>query len=450
MTDPFVGSLPAHLYPPPPNKRADTLLIKQEIADAMSEDDGMAYWSSLVKFLKGQLDRSEFEAQTARLLNSEKLISLHNALVLSILYNTTRTDLPPANSPNDFNPFSTTGTGWHKRKRVQQPPAPPATPAVPVKVVKAKIEERDPKKRRLKEAVMALGQRERNRLKQIASLREDQLDQHLKLNPQPFAPPPLSSHHFIFPERSENVMNTPLASKMKISSSTLYQDYMRCQQAPICSESKQLPDLDTLKDRMSLIAFDSGLVNGVDKTASSLALIALEVHLKTLLGDLLSLIRPDRSVANTADSEIVSTSPDAAGTAVERDDNLVEPPAASTSARPYSPSDSLSRPDQATSPMVKQSAPISLANQAYQASSNLRLRDLKTQGLAPHLTSRDVAALAEISPHAFVRTHPAALERLIAVCNTPPTPESTAPDRIIYSHHNPDLVENYLLIEQKI
>lgn len=70
---------------------------------------------------------------------------------------------------------------------------------------------------------------------------------------------------------------------------------MRCQQAPLCSESKQLPDSDTLKDRMSLIAYDFGLVNGVENSAASLAVIALEVHLKTLLGDLLSLIRSDRS-----------------------------------------------------------------------------------------------------------------------------------------------------------
>lgn len=171
----------------------------------------------------------------------------------------------------------------------------------------------------------------------------------------------------------------------------LYQDYMRCQQAPICSESKQLPDFDTLKDRMSLIAYDSGLMNGVDKAASSLALIALEVHLKTLLGDLLSLIRSDRSVATPADSAL---SVDQTQVVESNSQTHIEPPIASTSARPYSsPSD---RADQASSP--SKPVPISLANQAFQASSNLRLRDLKTQGLAPHLTSRDVAALAEISP----------------------------------------------------
>ncbi|PLW10471.1 hypothetical protein PCANC_07109 [Puccinia coronata f. sp. avenae] len=441
MLDPFVGTLPSHIYQPPPNKRVDTLAIKQSIADELSEDDGLAYWSALVTFLKGQLDRTEFEAQTAQLLKSEKLVSLHNALILSILYNATRTDLPTANLSQEHNP--TTGEGWYKRKRAPQPPT-------PVKI-KSKNEERDPKKRRLKEAVMALGQRERNRLKQMASLKEKELEQQLKLNSQSSATRHISSsHHYVFPERAENVMNTPLASKMKISSSTLYQDYMRCQQAPICSESKQLPDFDTLKDRMSLIAYDSGLSNGVDSTASSLALIALEVHLKTLLGDLLSLIRADRSVANTVEAdEVASTAPGWPNGSVQHEDSLAQPPVASTSDGPNSPSTTLPRPDPTSTSPAKQPAPISLAQQAYQASSNLRLRDLKTQGLAPHLTSRDVTALAEISPHAFVRTHPAALERLIAVCHTSTPPEPTSSDRIIHNHHGSNLVDNCLLIEQK-
>ena len=42
------------------------------------------------------------------------------------------------------------------------------------------------------------------------------------------------------------------------------QDYMRCLHTPLCCESKELPDVDTLKDRMSLLAYDSGLGGGAD------------------------------------------------------------------------------------------------------------------------------------------------------------------------------------------
>ncbi|KAI9603996.1 hypothetical protein H4Q26_003606 [Puccinia striiformis f. sp. tritici PST-130] len=333
MLDQLTGAVPAELYPPKPTKRADTLAIKQAIAEALSEQDGLTYWTSLVKFIKGNLDPTEFHAQTAALLKSERLVGLHNALVLSILYNTTclgpSTPNPDKESEGPTTTTTTTGEGWHKRKRVtiSASPTPPTKP-------KPKSQEKTLKKRRLKQAVMALGQRERNRLKQIASLKDE-----LKLNSQKSL---LSSPYYLHPERTPNVMDTPLASKMKISSSTLYQDYMRCQQAPICSESKQLPNFETLKDRMSLIAYDSGLANGVDKTCEFDSVDSLRGTFKDA---------SRRSII---------------------------------------------------------------------------LNSFGSIGLAPHLTSRDVAALAEISPHAFVRTHPPALERLIAVCNSTSTSSATA------------------------
>ncbi|POW11511.1 hypothetical protein PSTT_05268, partial [Puccinia striiformis] len=367
-------AVPAELYPPKPTKRADTLAIKQAIAEALSEQDGLTYWTSLVKFIKGNLDPTEFHAQTAVCLNRK------DWSINPLQHNLSRS----------INTQSRQGN-----------------------------EEKDPKKRRLKQAVMALGQRERNRLKQIASLKDE-----LKLNSQKSL---LSSPYYLHPERTPNVMDTPLASKMKISSSTLYQDYMRCQQAPICSESKQLPNFETLKDRMSLIAYDSGLANGVDKTASSIALIALEVHLKTLLGDLLSLIRSDRSVANpveTGDPSSTTMATDDQGTHTMEQATSIDAPidsSSSSSARPdSSPSTNLTRPDTvSTSPTKASGTIVGSASQTFhQASSDLRLRDLKTQGLAP--------ILPEISPHAFVRTHPPALERLIAVCNSTSTSSATA------------------------
>ncbi|KAA1079343.1 transcriptional coactivator hfi1/ADA1 [Puccinia graminis f. sp. tritici] len=144
--------------------------------------------------------------------------------------------------------------------------------------------------------------------------------------------------------------------------------------------------------------------------------------------------------------------------------SFIKAPVASTSSRTYSsPSDPLTRLDPTSTPS-KPAAAVSLANQAFQDSCNLCLPDLKTQGLAPHLTSRDVTALAEISPHAFGKTHPAALEWLIAVCNSSNDTGSSStatnghtdnhPDRIIHNNHhtnsNLNLVQNYLLIKQQI
>ncbi|KAH9813885.1 transcriptional regulator of RNA polII, SAGA, subunit-domain-containing protein [Melampsora americana] len=403
----FTTSLSTELYTTSNNSRSDTLAIKQKLIELIKPEDGIQYWSSFKNFIKAKIDRREFEEDVSRILNSDQLVGLHNSLVLSILYNTTRPESPPINPPGRPNLY-TTGQGWYKRKRVQTPINQTN------KSSKSKLEELDSKKRKLKESVLSLGQRERNRIKQIPKEKEKEKEYHQKHS---------NLYHsknlpidYLVREKVDNVTNTLLASKMKISSSTLYQDYMRCQQAPLCSESKQLPDSDTLKDRMSLIAYDSGLVNGVDNSAASLALIALEVHLKTILGDLLSLIRSDRSVVNSSlinpsTSKVPnSTSPN--GVHVEKNDQtsvMVDSPQASTPSHPF-PSHSNAEAESSSNQNLQSNLPKA----AYQSSSSLRLRDLKTQGLAPHLTAKDFAALSEISPHSFVRCHPGALERLIA------------------------------------
>lgn len=71
------------------------------------------------------------------------IVQLHNALLLSILYNTTRPSLPPT---------ALRHAGWHKRKRDKDG---------------LKFEDRDPKRRRVKATVMAIGKRERAELKML-------------------------------------------------------------------------------------------------------------------------------------------------------------------------------------------------------------------------------------------------------------------------------------------
>jgi hypothetical protein len=75
---------------------------------------------------------------------SHVTVQLHNALLLSILYNTTRPTLPPS---------SVRHTGWHKRKRDK---------------LGNKLEDSDPKRRQIKAKVMALGKKERGDIKALA------------------------------------------------------------------------------------------------------------------------------------------------------------------------------------------------------------------------------------------------------------------------------------------
>lgn len=47
--------------------------------------------------------------------------------------------------------------------------------------------------------------------------------------------------------------------------------------APLCSESKELPDVETLRDRMSIQAVEAGLPNGVNPQAAAMLMSALQV-----------------------------------------------------------------------------------------------------------------------------------------------------------------------------
>ncbi len=50
--------------------RADTLDLKQKLAVALGQN-GARYWQTLVQFLKGAIDRSEFEALAHKALKPE-------------------------------------------------------------------------------------------------------------------------------------------------------------------------------------------------------------------------------------------------------------------------------------------------------------------------------------------------------------------------------------------
>lgn len=109
-------------------------------------------------------------------------VSLHNALILSVLYNTTRAEPIPATARSHV--------GWNKRKR--RPDG-------------SKVEDRDPKRRKVKEAALALGKRERGRLKSVAVAKE--LGR-------------LGQGQILKSERPPNVLATPLGPKIRIASSS--------------------------------------------------------------------------------------------------------------------------------------------------------------------------------------------------------------------------------------
>lgn len=73
----------------------------------------------------------------------------------------------------------------------------------------------------------------------------------------------------------EHRVSKPLAPP--IAQQPLQAEYNRGAHAPLCFDSKELPDFESMRDRMTAVAMENGLMGGVQDTAVELMLHALEV-----------------------------------------------------------------------------------------------------------------------------------------------------------------------------
>jgi hypothetical protein len=175
LTVPLTPAYPYPFPPPPTAKRANTLLLKHKLVELLPPEQGKIYWSLLCDLVTGKITREEFElgwrdhldslshglidTHTGhnRVVDHDQLAYLHNALLLSILYNTTKPTLPPA---------SVAHTGWtSKRKRGgidAQGEGPGADP----------LGEYARKRRRLKRLVAGMTKGEKKRLRLLLNNRD--------------------------------------------------------------------------------------------------------------------------------------------------------------------------------------------------------------------------------------------------------------------------------------
>ncbi|KAI5476373.1 hypothetical protein MNV49_007822 [Pseudohyphozyma bogoriensis] len=351
------------LLPPalnPPRQRADLLKLKARLASLLPPEEGQEYWAALVGFITGKINRHELGSIMDRVLGTKgEAVQLHNALLLAILYNTTRTTLPPS---------AVRHAGWHKRHRDKDG---------------FKLEDRDPKRRKLKAAVMAIGKRERAEIKTLGLGRKEvDLDAE---GPGMGLAAALDSRG-----GAVDAEGLPLALVSdKPASAELLEEYRRCLKAPLCCDSKLLPDIDTLKDRMSLIAYENGLDGGADARVAALGVQAIEGHLRSMIAGVVSLIRHNRAngIQTTSAAQLLHLA-------------------------------SISDPAQADRPEIT----VSAANGSTIAP---RADDESAQpGDAP-LALSDFSSLFEISPHLLVQPRLAAIERLYAL---PPISDSESSD----------------------
>ncbi|GAA6007255.1 Hfi1p [Rhodotorula paludigena] len=404
--DPPVLAVSALLPSPaaPPPKRHDTLQLKLRLAQLLPEDHGAVYWAGLADFMTGHITRQEWDDVLERAFTRDPLIrdqaiKLHNALLLSILYNTTRPFLPPS---------SVRHSGFHPRgakKRIFEHAGGEDDGGL--------VEEK--RRRLVKDRVMALGRRERGDLKLLGSAsaavahkgklaKESAADEERRrrrLNPLSEAVGGASRGG----GGRVDLDNVPAALRDreregKALPPSLPHDYTRLVQAPLCCESRLLPDADTLRDRMLALAYEEGMVEGVEGRVAGLVQGAIEHHLKNMVASVISLVRGTRQASppplpRTASNSVAST-PNPAST------STFAPAGASPAPPPTSDAQAADAPAKETSalPLGDERIPLTIA---------------------------DFHALFAFSP-GLLGQHPtlAAVERMYAIA--PPDSESDSDD----------------------
>ncbi|SCZ89496.1 BZ3500_MvSof-1268-A1-R1_Chr1-1g01218 [Microbotryum saponariae] len=317
---------------PPPTvpKRADLLSLKLKLADLLPPHLGQLYWTSLVEFMSGQINRDELQGVFERVFGKGKpgehdtALQLHNALLLSILYNTTRIAVPPSTLRH---------SGFQVKRRLGAPNDPPNN---------GSTSDVDPLRKKLKTLVMSLGKRERREIKALvptqtgvtgtaasttsaAALLQQQDQAQLQAIKEaggvvPSALAKRESERERERKRDKELVRlSTLGAALEsgkrrgevdaIGGGTggktdpaITQEYQRiiasssAKDSLLCSTSKLLPDVDGLRDRMTLVVFESGLVGGgvVDERVGLLGVRAVETHLKNIIAHVVGLVRSDR------------------------------------------------------------------------------------------------------------------------------------------------------------
>ncbi|KAF9414437.1 hypothetical protein BGZ94_000394 [Podila epigama] len=234
---------------PPTDKdgRQDVLLLKQQLAEALG-DNGPSYWQALTDFVSGKLNRQEFDFY-ANLYLSRKNAPLHNQFILANIHNAQREAPPP----------STRSVGMSKGKKNKDG---------------SSARDLEPKRRKIKNQVLSLGKSERERIKSL----KDQS----------------RNNGAVVPKLKEHRISKPLAPSLPQPAQLA--EYNRGAHAPLCFDSKELPNFEAMKDRMTAVAMENGLLGGVHDDCIELMLHALESHIKSVISNCIIKLRTNRAL----------------------------------------------------------------------------------------------------------------------------------------------------------
>ncbi|KXN86636.1 hypothetical protein AN958_09940 [Leucoagaricus sp. SymC.cos] len=131
---------------------SSTSTIKQQITTALGPEKSPTYFSTLQSFVKGQISRAEFENVVCGLLDVPSLVQLHNALIIS-LFDATAVLKRPQTPP----PLPAPKAPPRKRRRI----------LLPYQGLGMSDDSRTFKSTRIKRWALAMGRKERDRIRNL-------------------------------------------------------------------------------------------------------------------------------------------------------------------------------------------------------------------------------------------------------------------------------------------
>lgn len=208
------------------------------------------YHEALLYFLIGKLSRPELVSIILPLLRNDNLVHYHNKLLLTQLANSTKEFAPQdyVAGADDFAFF------WNKKA---------------AKLTKVKLLQYE----KFKQNIMGLPIKERLRIKSITkdSGKQGKLNQGITL-----------TRHSLLPKIP--MIQDKEQQQLHVNSLVQWQqDVVNGINTPICTDTYELPDYETLSKRVLMTMREYGLTGGVLASVLEVLLLGLELYLKSIM-----------------------------------------------------------------------------------------------------------------------------------------------------------------------
>ncbi|KAL2313440.1 Transcriptional coactivator hfi1 [Schizosaccharomyces pombe] len=220
------------------------------------------YTKTMTDFLIGQLSRKEMKSMLLTFAGKSNFDKLHNSIIFHIL---------KLMQKNNDTSSALHHLPWFKRKKVDNS-----------LFLHKKISSQNAQVRLIKRIVMSLSYKDRARIK--TALKE-----------KPVTPSLISG--LLLETRIAKLPKIPV-SRDKLNS-VFVNDIKAGYVAPLACETLELPDSESLKERITAISLENGLLGGVQKGVSDIILAGLESHLKNILSRCFSILNKNIRQKNT-------------------------------------------------------------------------------------------------------------------------------------------------------